>query len=85
MACIDWKQYRAAKNAQKLAEAQAWISGYLSGSNLDGPGPDFLDDGVDLEEFAAFIDNYCNGRPPMAGLSVAVIALKEMLQKRARQ
>jgi hypothetical protein len=41
MAYVDWQKYRAAKNTQKLAEAHAWISGYLSGSNMDGTGPDF--------------------------------------------
>ncbi len=40
--CAEWQQYRSSGNKPGSYQAQAWIDGYLSGSNSSGNGPDFI-------------------------------------------
>ena len=40
--CGEWQQNRSSGNKPSIYQAQAWIDGYLSGSNASGNGADFL-------------------------------------------
>jgi hypothetical protein len=40
--CGEWQQYRSTGNKPGMYQSQAWIDGYLSGSNATGDGADFI-------------------------------------------
>jgi hypothetical protein len=55
--CGEWQQYRSSGNKPANYQAQAWIDGYLSGSNASGNGPDFLAPKPTDIAYYAWIDN----------------------------
>src|SRR4051794_14932789 len=65
VSCGDWMSFRdPAQN--KLAEryqAEAWVDGFLSGTNLAGTPPDFLASRPSSRGMYAWLDNYCRSNP----------------------
>jgi hypothetical protein len=80
--CGEWQQYRSSGNKPGSYQAQAWIDGYLSGSNASGDGPDFIAPKPSDIAYYAWIDNYC-GQNPLDSLLVAAFRLKRELLSRA--
>ena len=80
--CAEWQQYRSSGNRPAILQAQAWIDGYLSGSNASGNGPDFLMPKPSDIAYYAWIDNYCS-QNPLNPLLQAVFLLKRELLSRA--
>ncbi|SRR5260221_12879097 len=81
--CGEWQQYRSSGNKPASYQAQAWIDGYLSGSNASGGGPDFLAPKPSDVAYYAWIDNYCS-QNPLNLLVQAVYLLKKELLSRVR-
>jgi hypothetical protein len=81
--CGEWQQYRSSGNKPASYQAQAWIDGYLSGSNASGDGRDFLTPKPTSVAYYAWIDNYC-AQNPLNPLLQAVFKLEKELQSRAR-
>jgi hypothetical protein len=77
-----WLQDRSSGNKAALYQLQAWIDGYLSGSNASGDGPDFIAPKPTDVAYYAWIDNYC-AKNPLNLLMVAVFKLEKELQSRA--
>jgi hypothetical protein len=80
--CAEWQQYRSSGNKPGSYQAQAWIDGYLSGSNSSGNGPDFIAPKPTDIAYYAWIDNYC-AQNPLNQLMVAAFRLKQELLSRA--
>jgi hypothetical protein len=81
--CGEWQQYRSSGNKPGSYQAQAWIDGYLSGSNASGNGSDFLAPKPSDIAYYAWIDNYC-AQNPLNPLVQAVGLLKKELLSRVR-
>lgn len=81
--CAEWQQYRSSGNKPASYQAQAWIDGYLSGSNASGNGPDFIAPKPTDVAYYACIDNYC-AQNPLNPLMGAVYKLEKELLSRAR-
>ena len=61
--CDDWLEFRNQNLKDHTYQAQAWIDGFVSGSNLSKPnGPDILTSRTG-DEMYAWIDNYCRAKP----------------------
>jgi hypothetical protein len=82
ISCGEWQQYRSTGNKPGSYQAQAWIDGYLSGSNASGNGADFLAPHPSNIAYYAWIDNYCT-QNPLDTLLLAVFKLKRELAARA--
>jgi hypothetical protein len=80
--CGEWQQYRSSGNKPASYQAQAWIDGYLSGSNASGDGPDFLAPKPTSIAYYVWIDNYC-AQNPLNPLLQAVFKLEKELASRA--
>jgi hypothetical protein len=80
--CGEWQHYRSSGNKPANVQAQAWIDGYLSGSNASGDGPDFIAPKPTDIAYYAWIDNYC-AQNPLNPLLQAVLLLKKELLSRA--
>ena len=81
--CGEWQQHRSTGNKPASYQAQAWIDGYLSGSNASGNGADFLAPKPSDVAYYAWLDNYC-AQHPLDLLLQAVTLLKKELLSRAR-
>ncbi len=81
--CAEWQQYLTSGNKPASFQAQAWIDGYLSGSNASGEGPDFIAPKPTSVAYYAWIDNYC-AQNPLNPLMTAVFKLEKELASRAR-
>jgi hypothetical protein len=79
--CGEWQQYRTSGNKPAIYQAQAWIDGYLSGSNASGGGPDFLTPKPTSIAYYVWIDNYC-AQNPLNPLLQAVFLLEKELASR---
>ena len=77
--CGTWVSTRAKGQA---AKAEAWILGFLSGSNLESLMPDFLT-GKDANGIEIWIDNYCRANP-LASIITAAVDLRNKLQSESR-
>ena len=73
--CGTWVSTRAKGQA---ARAEAWILGFLSGSNSEALTPDFLA-GKDANGIEIWIDNYCRANP-LESIMKAVSDLRNKLQ-----
>jgi hypothetical protein len=80
--CGEWQQYRSSGNKPGSYQAQAWIDGYLSGSNASGNGADFLAPKPSDIAYYVWIDNYC-AQNPLDALVQAAFKLKKELLSRA--
>jgi hypothetical protein len=80
--CGEWQQYRSSGNKPGSYQAQAWIDGYLSGSNGSGNGPDFIAPEPKNIAYYAWIDNYC-AKNPLNPLMMAAFGLQQELLSRA--
>ena len=80
--CGEWQKYRSSGDKPNSYQAQAWIDGYLSGTNGAGSGPDFLAPKPSDVAYYAWIDNYC-AQNPLDRLIRAVWLLKKELVARA--
>jgi hypothetical protein len=74
-----WTQARQSRNANQLAQ---WISGYLSGLNMETDYPDALL-GTDYNGLMAWIDNYCRSNP-LDKIVIAASRLFDELRSRAQ-
>jgi hypothetical protein len=83
ISCGEWQQYRSTGDKPGSYQAQAWIDGYLSGSNAAGSDADFLAAKTSSVAYYSWIDNYC-GQHPLDLLVQAVMFLKKELLSRAR-
>jgi hypothetical protein len=66
---------------KKTAQHQAlehWVTGYLSGINMESAGVDFLQ-GRDIDGLTAWIDNYCS-RNPLHAITQALFELVKELR-----
>lgn len=81
--CGDWLEYRNQNRKDHEYQAQAWIDGFISGSNVSSPnGPDILASRTG-DEMYAWIDNYCKAKP-RDRLVAATWALVKELQSKAK-
>jgi hypothetical protein len=82
ISCGEWRQFRSTGDKPNSYQAQAWIDGYLSGSNASGDGPDFIAPKPTDVAYYAWIDNYC-AQNPLNSLLEATFRLKKELASRA--
>jgi hypothetical protein len=81
VSCGQWQQFRTTGDKVKNFQLQAWIDGYLSGSNA-ASNDDFLAEKSDSVSYYFWIDNYCRDKP-LDVIVQAVSKLKEELSARA--
>jgi hypothetical protein len=74
--CSKWTN--TPKNTAQHDVLGSWLLGYLSGTNVENAGVDFLR-GRELDELMAWIDNYCQ-RNPAHGITQAINELIKELQ-----
>jgi hypothetical protein len=83
ISCGEWQQYRSTGNKPGSYQAQAWIDGWLSASNIAGTGVDFLAPHPSSIAYYAWLDNYC-GQHPLDLLVDAVRPLESELRSRVK-
>jgi hypothetical protein len=83
ISCGEWQQYRSTGTKSDSYQGEAWIDGYLSGSNAAGNEVDFLAAKTSSVAYYAWIDNYC-GQHPLDHLEHAVMLLAKELRLRAK-
>ena len=81
--CGEWQQHRSSGNKLASYQAQAWVDGYLSGSNSSTDGVDFIAPKPSSIAYYAWLDNYC-AQNPLNLLMAGVMKLEKELQARAR-
>jgi hypothetical protein len=74
--CGKWTN--TPKNTAQHDVLGSWVFGYLSGTNAENAGVDFLR-GREPDELMAWIDNYCQ-RNPVHGITQAINELIKELQ-----
>ena len=74
--CGKWTN--TPKNTAQHDVLGSWVFGYLSGTNVENAGVDFLR-GREPDELMAWIDNYCQ-RNPVHGITQAINELIKELQ-----
>ena len=82
--CGEWQEYRSTGNKPGSYQAQAWIDGYLSGSNLSGHGADFLAPQPSSVAYYAWLDNYCAQHPLDPLVQAGALLKKELLSRTAQ-
>jgi hypothetical protein len=68
------------KHTPTHEQLKGWVLGYLSGTNMESEGADFLR-GRDADGLTAWIDNYCR-RNPLHAITQAIYALTNELRGR---
>jgi hypothetical protein len=74
--CGKW--LNTPKHTAEYEVLKGWVLGYLSGSNMESAGADFLRD-RDVDGLTAWIDNYCR-RSPLHNLPQAIHELMDLLR-----
>jgi hypothetical protein len=77
--CGAWLEARRKSSTQAGFQSQ-WVAGYLSGTNAESNGPDFLVE-TDFDGLMAWIDNYCRSHP-LEKVGIAAVNLLEYLRSR---
>lgn len=80
VSCAEWQQARIGDKSNAY-QAEAWVDGYLSGSNTSTDGPDFLSNKPKSIALYAWIDNYCATHPLDAVITAAWRLKKELLSR----
>jgi hypothetical protein len=81
--CGDWLEYRDQNLKDHEYQAQAWIDGFVSGSNVSrSNGPDILASRTG-DDIYTWIDSYCRAKP-RDRLVAATWALVKELQSKAK-
>jgi hypothetical protein len=73
MSCGTWATDRADSRSGRWLQEIQWVLGFLSAIGYVGDGNDPLN-GLDLNEVAGWLDNYCRANP-LKGLTEAAEAL----------
>jgi hypothetical protein len=81
VSCAEWSRFRTTGDKPNSFQVEAWIDGYLSGSNVFDPGADFLQSQPKSIALYAWVDNYCGSRP-LDQIVQAASALRRELQSR---
>jgi hypothetical protein len=81
VSCAEWVRFRTTGDKPNSYQVEAWIDGYLSGSNVYDSGADFLITQPKAVALYAWIDNYC-GSKPLDQIVQAAGALRTELQAR---
>ena len=81
--CGEWQKFRSTGDKPGMYQSQAWIDGYLSGSNRSGNGPDFIGPNPSSVTYYAWIDIYC-AQHPLDTLMLAVFKLEKELASRVQ-
>ena len=90
VSCGEWLRVRAIQspNTRDLAsqyQMQAWIDGYLSGTNIANPkGPDILISTPSGVAMYSWIDNYCRSNSLNALVGAASALAKELMSRAVR-
>ena len=80
LSCSSWKERRAG-DAIDAATMTAWVLGYMTAYNQYGASPKVdISEGQPTEEFAKWIDEYCD-KNPTASLYSACASLIAKFQK----
>ena len=78
--CGKWTEARKEKALDGIIDT-SWVNGYLTAYNIYTPGINDITKNIDLEGWAAWIDNYCISNP-LNNITNASFALVHFLKNR---
>lgn len=77
--CGTWTKARQGDPIERQI-VEAWVDGYLAGSNLGSSRPDALY-GRDANGIYGWMDNYCRNNPLKAIVAAATLLMAELISQ----